>query len=264
MIVTPRTWQTLSAAAIRVLTTAAHESTDSVDGLDFGDFLAQVLASTAANVGGPERLLARRPDSWEASHIAELLRATVGEEPDAWWNYRTQPLAITLNVAELIETGEHHPGLLGLDDAIDLVGARFTSADLDDDTVLDAWDAEIDQLIHRYKAEYREYAARFTSIATAVATAMAPPIDIHVTVDADPHSPWWNPTTVTNPTEDDADQLAVAIWHAAHDAAALPNVDLRPTPTCMSEGERRGQDDRPTGSGPTNRDFMCPRTGAIA
>ena len=234
------------------------------DGLDFTDFLAHVLASTAANVGGPERLLARRLGSWEASHIAELLRGTVGEEPDAWWSYRTQPLAITLNVAELIETGEHHPGLLGLDDAIDLVGARFTSADLDDDTVLDAWDAEIDQLIHRYKAEYRDYADRFMVMATAVAAAMSPTIDVQVVADADPHSPWWNPTTITNPTEDDADQLTVAVWHAAHDSVALPNVDIRPVPTLLPQGGRDAQDSQTHSPRCTNRDSANPRRGAIA
>lgn len=227
MTTTPHPWEALHSEAIHVLTVAAHESTDSADGLDFADFLAYVLASTAANVGGPERLLARRPGSWEAGHIAELLRGTVGEEPDAWWSYRTQPLRVTLNVAQLIETGDYHPGRIGLADAIDTIGTRYTSADLDDEATLDAWDAEIDQLIHRYKDEYRDYADRFTMMVTAVAAVIAPSIDIHVVVDANPHSPWWNPATVTNPTEDDSDPLAVAIWHAAHDAVALPNVNLR-------------------------------------
>lgn len=227
MTAAPRTWATLRSEAIRVLTMAAHESTNSADGLDFADFLAQVLASTAAKVGGPGRLLARRPGSWEASHIADLLRGTVGEEPDAWWSYRTQPLVITLNVAELIEKGDYHPRLLGLADAIDTVGLRYTSADPDDDAVLDAWDAEIEQLIHRYQAEYQHYADRFTVIATAVGAALIPPVDVHVVVDADPHSPWWDSSAITNPAADDSDELAVAIWLATQDTAALPNVDVQ-------------------------------------
>lgn len=240
MTAAPRTWATLRSEAIRVLTTAAHESTNSPDGLDFADFLAQVLASTAANVGGPGRLLARRPGSWEASHIADLLRGTVGEEPDAWWSYRTQPLVITLNVAELIEKGDYHPRLLGLADAIDTVGLRYTSADPDDDTVLDAWDSEIEQLIQRYQAEYQHYAERFTVLATAVGAALVPPVGVHVVVDTDPHSPWWDSSTITNPTDGDSDELAVAIWCTTHDIASLPNVDIRLRPTPSEDEEALG------------------------
>ena len=215
----------LRQEAIRALTRAAHESTSSVDGLDFADFLAQVLASTAANVGGPDRLLARRPGSWEASHLDALLRGTVGEEPDSWWAYRTEPLIVPLNVAELIEGGGLHPGLLGLDDAIDAVGQHYDSATCDD-AALDAWDAEIDILINRYKAAYRAYAEQFAFTATAAGQAMNPPIEVSVTIDASPTSRWWDPATIANPSEYESDDLAVAIWHKAHDAIALPNVEI--------------------------------------
>lgn len=216
----------LQAEAIRILTRAANASASSTNGLDFADFLAQVLASTAANVGGTDRLLARRPGSWEASHVEALLRGTVGDEPDSWCTYRTEPLIVPLNVAELIESGDCHPGLLGLDDAIDAVGLRYSSADDEDDAVLDAWDWDIEVLIERYRTEYRSYATRFAARASTLGKAMTPPVDVILTVDVDPTSPWWKGAPVTNPTEAEAEPLAVAIWNAAHDGVALPNVDI--------------------------------------
>ena len=216
----------LQQEAIRALTRAARESTNSTDWLDFADFLAHVLASTAANVGGPERLLARRPGSWEASHLDALLRGTVGDELDSWWTYRTEPLIVPLNVAELVEGSDLHPGLLGFDEAIDTIGNQYESATRDD-AALDAWDTEIDLLTNRYKTEYQTYAEGFTLAATAAGQATSPPIDVCVTVDASPTSAWWDPATVNNPNEYESDELAVAIWHVAHDTTALPNVDVR-------------------------------------
>ena len=223
----------LQQEAIRALTRAARESTSSADGLDFADFLAHVLASTAANVGGPDHLLARRPGSWEASHLEALLRGTVGDEPDNWWTYRTEPLVVSLNVAELIEASDLHPGLLGLDNAIDTVGSRYESASCDD-AALDAWDAEIDMVVNRYKTEYQAYAARFALAATTAGQAMSPPIEVQVVSDANPTSQWWNPATITNLNEYESDDLAVTIWHAAHDAISLPNVDIKLAP--VSDG----------------------------
>jgi hypothetical protein len=143
----------LQAEAIRVLTRAAHHFTVSLDGLDFAGFLAQVLASTAANVGGPDRLLASRPGSCEAGQVDALLRGTIGEDPDDWLPLRTQPLAIALNVAELVESGDLHPGLLGLPAAVNEVGVRYEPAV--EDEALDAWDTEIDALTNHYVGKYR-------------------------------------------------------------------------------------------------------------
>lgn len=53
----------LRTEAVRVLTRAANRSTSRTNTIDFADFLAQVLAATAANAGGPECLLAGRPGS---------------------------------------------------------------------------------------------------------------------------------------------------------------------------------------------------------
>jgi hypothetical protein len=215
----------LQAEAIRVLTRAAHRSTVSIYRVDFADFLAQVLASTAANVGGPNRLLASRHGSSEASHVDALLRGTIGDDPDHWLPLRTEPLAITLNVAELVESGDLHPRLLGLDAAVDEVGVRDESAVEDD--ALDAWDTEIDALTNRYFEEYRRYANRFTAAARAAARIKELSVDVVVTVDADPLSAWWREATVTNPSALTADVLELAIWYQLHDCVAMPNVEIK-------------------------------------
>lgn len=229
-------WESLRTTAIRVLTIAANVAINR--DRDFADFLANVLATTAANVGGPERLLAGRPGSWEAGLIEDLLRGTVGTDPDSWWTYRTQPLFITLHVAELIESGEHHPSLLGLAEAIDAVGERYDST-WADEGALDAWDAEVDALNQRYRAEYRAYAERFANAAAAIREALSLPVDVIVVSAVSPNSSWWDESDPTNPTEHDADPLALAIWHAAHDTVALPNVDVRPA-TASSSSKDRG------------------------
>jgi hypothetical protein len=219
----------LQAEAIRVLTRAAHHFTVSVDGLEFAGFLAQVLASTAANVGGPDRLLASRPGSWEASHVDALLRGTIGDDPNDWLPPPTEPLAITLNVAELVESGHLHPGLLGLDAAVDQVGVRYESAV--EDEALDAWDTEIDALTNRYVEEYRRYADRFKAAVRAAARIKGISVDVVVTVDADPLSAWWGESTVTNPSALTADELELAIWYQAHDCVTLPNVEIQSVPS---------------------------------
>lgn len=219
----------LRTEAVRVLTRAANQSRTPTNRIDFAGFLAQVLAATAANVGGPECLLAGRPGSWEASHVDALLRGTVGDDPDSWRRYHTEPIVITLNVAELIESTELHSGLLGLDDAIDTVCLRYESAG-DDDEALEAWDAEIETLVNRYRAEYREYADRFTTAAQAAGEGLAPPVVVVVVLDADPTSAWWRESAIVNPTEFDADELGVAIWQAADVAVGLPNVEIRFAP----------------------------------
>jgi hypothetical protein len=217
----------LQAEAIRALTPATHPSTVSVDGLDFADFLAQVLASTAANVGGSDRLLASRPGSREASHVNALLRETIGDDPDDWPPLRTELLAITLNVAELVESGDLHRGLLGLDAAVDEVGVRYESAV--EDEALDAWNTEINALTNRYVEEYRGYAARFMAAARAAARIREISVDVVVTVDADPGSAWWSESTVTNPSALTADELEPAMYQA-HDCVTLPNVEIESVP----------------------------------
>lgn len=61
-----------TAAAVAAVL-EAHQA-----GWDVAGFVARVLATAAAEVGGTEALLANRPGSWEASHVRQLLQGTVG------------------------------------------------------------------------------------------------------------------------------------------------------------------------------------------
>jgi len=195
---------------------------------DFADFLTHVLAATAANVGGPENLLAAnegRPGSWEAAHLNELLRGTMGDDHADWLWFRTAPLTIRLNVAQLIEDDLTHPGLMGLEEALESLGRRYESTTADAD--LDAWDDDIEATTARYTAEYQLYAERFTAAARGYAQQLSgPTVRVEVYADTDPTNPWWTAPFVTNPTPDDADPLALRTWRAAHDATPLPNVDI--------------------------------------
>src|SRR5690348_491397 len=90
----------LYAESVRILTAAAERRQPNGEQADFANFLAHVLGATAANVGGPEHLLAGRPGSWEAELVYSLVEGTIGDDPADWLHYRTEPLIIPLNVAE--------------------------------------------------------------------------------------------------------------------------------------------------------------------
>jgi hypothetical protein len=156
------------------------------------------------------------------------VRGTIGDDPNDWLPLRTEPLAITLNVAELVESGDLHPGLLGLDAAVDEVGVRYESAV--EDEAFDAWDTEIDALTNRYVEEHSRYADRFMAAARAAARIGGISVDVVVTVDADPGSAWWSQSTVTNPSASTEDELELAIWYRAHDCVTLPNVEIHSVP----------------------------------
>ena len=209
---------------IKILTRAATKS--SFDGnTDFADFLAHVLAATAANVGGPSRLVAGRPGSWESFCLDSLVRRTIGNQPDDWTWFRTQPIVVPLNVAELIEDERHHPGLMGLGEALENFDRHFDTINSEAD--VDAWDHGIEAIAARYTDEYRSYAERFSAAAHSVANRIPGlSADVHVEADIDPNSHWWSSMTTNNPCASDTDPLAHEIWWAAHSVTPLPNVDI--------------------------------------
>jgi hypothetical protein len=67
---------TYTAAAVEAIT-QAHAAEH-----DLAGWLADVLARTAARVGGSKELLSGRSGSWEASHVRELLRGTLGPDDE--------------------------------------------------------------------------------------------------------------------------------------------------------------------------------------
>ena len=225
MIIADRTDVDLYTETVSALTRAALQRNADGAPCDFSDFLARALAATAANVGGPEHLIAGRPGSWESSCVDGLVRGTAGSECDDWAWFRTQPIVVRINVAELIEDGQLHPGLMGLDEALESLGGRYESADTEQD--LDAWNRDIDMITNRYITEYRLYVQRFALAAQAKADHVPGlSADVFVEADIDPNSTWWSTTATNNPSEPDSDQLALDIWRAAHDVAPLPNVDV--------------------------------------
>jgi hypothetical protein len=52
------------------------------DQRDFGGWLAQILATAAAELGSTDALTAGRPGSWEADLVQQLVRGTVGWDDD--------------------------------------------------------------------------------------------------------------------------------------------------------------------------------------
>ena len=85
---------------VRALTQVARRCNSRGEPIDFADFIARVVAATAANVGGPDQLLAGRSGSWEASYLASLLQGTMGDRPVDWLWFRTEPLIVPLNIAD--------------------------------------------------------------------------------------------------------------------------------------------------------------------
>lgn len=225
MIIDDRTDIDLYTETVAALTRAAMQRNTDGTPFDFSNFLATALTATAANVGGPDRLIAGRPGSWQSSCVDGLVRGTAGTERDDWAWFRTQPIVVRLNVAELIEDEQHHPGLMGLDEALESLGGRYESAATEQD--LDAWDRDIDMVTDRYTTEYRLYAERFTLAAQAIADQVAGlSADVFLEADTNPNSTWWSTTATNNPSQRGSDQLALDIWWAAHGITPLPNVDI--------------------------------------
>ena len=214
----PRAWQELEADTIQILTRAAHETSRATDGQNFVAFLSRVLSSTAANVGGPQALQAGPGDTSAAGHLHALLRGTDGNDLDTWLLHRTQPVHITLNVAELVE-GSHHPELLSLAAVIEQILNRALKDGID---TTDA--QKVERITARYRDEYRSYAERFTLAAQAAGVQHGLRTGVHVAADTNPSSDWRSQTALTNPREGSGDQAAYALWRLARDAICPPNV----------------------------------------
>lgn len=217
----------LDSVAIQVLTKAARRT--NVDGsvCDFAGFLAYVLAATAANVGGAERLLAGRSGSWEASLVRSLVEGTVGDDQLDLLRVRTEPVVVTLNVAEMLDGLDLHPGLLTMDDAIYAFEEQVQGdgRPVDDDSDLEEANTSIEG---RYAAGFAAYAERFTAAVVAAAADIGGTAPrILVEADTDPQSNWWSDDAQVNtPASINQEDLAHELWHAAHDRVALPNVDI--------------------------------------
>lgn len=212
----------------KALTEVARRLDSHGEPCDFADFLAGVLAATAANVGGPEALLAGRRGSWEASYVASLLCGTMGDEPADWQRFRTEPIVVPLNIAELIESGDHHQGLAGLDDVIESIEGRYESDESEFGSA--AYRSESESAVVRYTEAYRSYGSRFEAAVREAAHAHGVAVEVVVEIDDDPQSRWWADEVRSNPLQWAGDELIFEIWCEAHDGVPLPNVDIRLDP----------------------------------
>lgn len=201
----------LDAKEIQVLTEAARRT--NVDGseCDFAGSLAFVLAATAANVGGAERFLAGRSGAWEASLVRSLVEGSVGDDRLDLLRVRTEPVVVTLNVAELLDGLDLHRGLLTMDEAI----YAFEEQVQGDGRPVDD-DSDLEEAI-------TAIAGRYAAAADVGGTALR----ILVGADTDPQSNWWSDDAqVKTPASINQEDLAHELWHTAHDLVALPNVDI--------------------------------------
>lgn len=94
----------LTAAARQERTIGAGTSNEHTESVDFAEIACHVLASVAANVGGVETLLAGRPGSWEADLVRQVVTSTVGHDESELWRWRTEPVRVAVDDAELLAT----------------------------------------------------------------------------------------------------------------------------------------------------------------
>ncbi|GAB3917582.1 hypothetical protein GCM10011575_31350 [Microlunatus endophyticus] len=158
----------------------------------------------------------------------------MGENPDQWWTLMTEPVTFSLNVAELIENPDLHPGLAGLDEAEDKLDASFSDC-ADQDQMAEAHDAALTGLNRRYTDGYALYAERFVTAVKSAATDLGLPLPPRVVVDDDPQSAWWDDGAIRNSANTDS-ALVIDLWERAHAIVPLPNVDIRLDPPEPTKG----------------------------
>ncbi|WP_430786905.1 hypothetical protein [Actinoplanes sp. G11-F43] len=132
--------------------------------VDFADLAAHVLTAVAANVGSVATLLAGRPGSWEADLLRRLLEGTAGEDADELVRWRTEPIRIWFDAADVLDD-------LGIGDLYqqeeDQIAAQVNGGTLTEaeqaagedllDAIYQLW--EQDQAA--YTAAFRETAERY-------------------------------------------------------------------------------------------------------
>lgn len=148
--------------AVDILTTAARLDHPEYGPVDFADFLVSTIRATAANLGDIHELTAGRPGSWESAMLADMAQGAAGQDPADLTQYRTEPIAVTLNIAQLVE-GNHddRKGTIApFDMAVDDLPSTNTQTD---------WDHRQAQLRQRYEALFTEYGQAFTAAINNIA-----------------------------------------------------------------------------------------------
>lgn len=228
-------YQTVWREAVVVLTRAVRFTYGtSAQPIDFADFLASALVAVAANVGSVDRLIAGRSGSWEAELVERLAHGTVlADDPDQLAAYRTEPVRVPLNVAQLVEeqgpTAE--PPVLPFWQAADetIPWPPYDDPAIEDEInsgLRDEPEALEAALLRRYTLAYEDYADRFRRAVDQHAATLEGLTRSGVTVEVvtvtDPEGE--GHATVVNPSEwDEPDPLVWELWNRARQQLGLPN-----------------------------------------
>jgi len=183
---------------------------------DMAAYIADVLATVAANVGSVDRFLAGRAGSWQASYVEQLLTGTIGPDDLALgelWRRRTRPLVVPLHIAELVEARH---GLPGLTKALDRL----------DDGDPNAWDTEASGIEGDWVVAYQAYGERFAAVVRNRAADLGLLAPVQVVVNADPSAGWWSEEHRDGLNPDPTgDALEWLLWERAAEAVELPVND---------------------------------------
>lgn len=127
---------------------------------------------------------------------------------------RSEPITISLNVAQLVEDEDHLPGVL----------VSY------DEAVFDARDDDVaEELASRYSVAYLAYAQVFAAAIDAEAEkhpGLSGLVALNVDASITGRSAQGD-RRVHNPTEWDSDTLVWHLWSAARQSAGLPEAEAR-------------------------------------
>jgi len=216
----------LTAAARRTRVVGAGTDGEHREPADFAAFLTEVMAATAANVGGVEALLAGRSGSWEADYVRQMVRSTVGADEFELWRYRTEPVRVPVHVGDLLQD----IGVEALyDEAYVELGRRvqsifYPSAGIEPmaRSEQEAAAAKIgeleDALDEQQTREWAAYGAAFREQVLLAAAEIYPglPVDVRVTMEGDPED--GGPSE----PEDADDSPEYRLWEVARLSTPLP------------------------------------------
>ncbi len=223
---------------VATLTAAVRLNHPQSGAVDFSDFLASALGAVAGNVGSTERITAGRPGSWESNLLAQLVTGTVGYDDDTLAAYRTEPVVVRLNVAQLVQEAyedsptEQRAGMLvDMHVAIDALPDPWRDGREPTEGEEGEWEAAEGEVRRRYAEAFDAYGRRFTAaVLTAAQSIEGLSVRVEVKVVTDPDSAWWHDDVPSNPQEwGEDDELAWRLWAAARGRVGLPHLDEQPS-----------------------------------
>lgn len=266
----PRSYRDVLDATVSALTEAASlrrspaaDAPWTADRIDWGAFVCESVAAAAANGGGSGPVLSGRPGSWEADHVRAILASTLGPDDEHVWDYRTEPILVTLPLAGIVDVLDptfdrrYQEADQALNQPYTTALAKFEAAGvfpepalsfetataeeiqeavnaptvltLEDQTLVDlsAREEELrDQLRASQINDLREYGQRLAAAVESRIRAITPP-SVSLTIEIDPLTePFEREVPATHVDETDGPiekAIAEAITATAPPACSAPN-----------------------------------------